>query len=171
MAQFSDVVGFSSDTTTEELDRIAVENAGVLWAGGYGYSCPKSTEVIPQAPEWGTRVINRQGMGNHGRIVLVGLTPRTRALMRQGKTRHLVEAGIPEEVATVAVSMQYGMETEVVMLAAEAVEAVKARGPFRGDSHRRFDAWLGRESDHAALSFPRKSAAAEIAAAIVRRQR
>ena len=170
MAKSYDVIGFSSDTTAEKFDRIAVENAGVLWSGGYGYGCPCSTEKIPQAPEWGTRVINRQGMGNHGSIVLVGLTPRTRALVRQGKTHRLVEAGVPQEVATVAVSMQYGMETQVAMLAAEAVEAVNARGPFCGNSHRQFDAWLGRESDHAnALSFPRKSAAAEIAARVVKK--
>jgi hypothetical protein len=170
MGHFYETIGFSEDMTPETFDRIAVERAGVLWSGGYGFACPRSVEVIAQAPEWGTRVIGAQGMGNHGRIVLVGLTPRTRALLRQGKTRRLVEAGVPVEVARVAISMSYGMEPSVARLAAEAVEAVKARGAFSGDSHWRFQAWLGRESDLAReLSFPRKAAAAAIAAEVVRR--
>lgn len=163
MAQFRDVTGVGS-STAEELDRIAVENAGRLTSMGYGFSCPKPTKQIPGAPEWGTRVINTRGMGNHGTIVLVGLTPRTKALLRQGKIKSLVDQGVPERVARVAASMRYGMEVEVANLATECLEAVKQRGIFRGNSHREFNQWVGQAiADQYALSFWRKCAAAEIA--------
>ena len=166
LRDFYDVLGFSPSTTSEELDRIAVERAGVLWCGRGGYGCPKPTSKIPQAPEWGTKVIARQGMGNCGCIVLVGNTNRTRQLLRRGKTKSLVSKGVPAEVAAVAVSMPYGMETEVALLAAELVEVVSSKGPFQGDSHKEFALWTGRKQAGAALSFPRKRMAAEIAAKV-----
>lgn len=169
MSDFYNFTGFSPDTPTEEFDRIAVERAGILGGTGYGFACPQATSQIPQAPEWGTQVINRQGMGNHGVIVLVGLTPRTKMLVREGKIRRLTtELGVPPRIAEVAVSMRYGMEISVAMLAAEAVEAIKVRGPFRGQSHKEFNEWLGRPSEHtASLSFPRKIAAAAIAEELI----
>lgn len=166
--EYYDVFGFSPNTTADELDRIAVEKAGVLWSGRGGYGCPKATAKIPQAPEWGTKVIARQGMGNCGSIVLIGLTPRTQKLLRQGKTQRLTKDGVPQDVAEVAISMPYGMETDVALLATELVETVKTSGPFQGDSHRQFASWLGGNNQTgAALSFPRKVAAAEIAAKVV----
>ena len=171
MSSFYNVRGFTADTAAEEFDRIAVEEAGVLRISGGGYDCPVPTEKIPQAPEWGTRVINRKGTGNGGRIVLVGLTPRTRELAARGKIRHLISMGVAKEVAVVAASMQYGMERGVALLAVEAVDAVKARGAFSGYSHRMFETWLGRESEYLALTFPRKCAAADIAAKVVQSQK
>ncbi len=163
---FYDVLGFSPSTTSKELDHIALERAGVLWTGRGGYGCPKPTPKIPQAPEWGTKVIARQGMGNCGRIVLVGKTSRTRELLRRGKAQSLVNQGVPAEVAAVAISMPYGMESEVALLAAELVEVTSSKGPFWGDSHRAFALWTGNKNMGAALSFPRKRAAAEIAAKV-----
>jgi hypothetical protein len=154
--------------TTEELDRVALESAGWLYSTGYGYACPVSNEVIPGAPEWGTRVVNTQGMGNYGDIILVGRTLRTRELLREGKKRFLVRHGVPEDVAEVARSMQYGMEIEVASLAAEIIWAVQHRGPFQGRYHRAFNAWCDLES--CKLSFPRKLAAANIAAAVAQRR-
>ena len=87
MAKSYDVIGFSSDTTAEKFDRIAVENA---FSGRAGTATAALVQQKGPQARWGTRVINRQGMGNHGSIVLVGLTPRTRALVRQGKTHRLV---------------------------------------------------------------------------------
>lgn len=163
---FYDVLGFLPSTTSEELDQIALERAGVLWTGRGGYGCPKPTPRIPQAPEWGTKVIARQGMGNCGHIVLVGNTNRTKQLLRRGKIRSLVNKGITAEVAAVAVSMPYGMEIEVAKLATELIETVKIRGQFQGDSHRDFARWAKNNQTGAALSFPRKRAAAEIAAKV-----
>lgn len=168
MAEFYEVRGFGPETATAELDRCAVEEAGVLWSGGYGYALPVATSTITQAPEWGTRVVNRQGMGNHGKIVLVGKTPRARALLREGKTRRLVAEGVPEPVARVACSCHYGMEPAVATLAGLLIPAVEARGVFEGNSHRAFAFWAGSAGDGAEpLSFPRKLAAAQIAAKLV----
>jgi hypothetical protein len=160
--------------TDSDLDRIAVEKAGKLLFVDQ-YDLPVMTDTIPFAPEWGTKVVNRQGVGNHGFIVLVGKTPRTRALLRQGKTSLLVKEGVPEQVARVAVSMQYGMEVRVAKLAAQLVEVVRKHGPFQGNSHWSFDQWIGDrtivglgEDELYELSFPRKSAAAVIAAEVVK---
>lgn len=163
MAQFRDNTGLYI-SSPEELDRIAVECAGRLSSMGYGFDCPVALKQIPGAPEWGTRVIDTRGMGNHGTIVLVGLTPRTKALLRQGKIKSLVDHGVPEKVARAAISIRYGMELEVARLAGDCVNAVIKRGEFRGGSHREFNLWAGEDiAGKYALSFWRKCAAAQIA--------
>jgi len=169
MPQFTDVDGIWG-LDSAELERVALEQAGVLdvvWGGGF--SCPVDTPIIPGCPEWGTRVIGTGGMGNCGTIVLRGLTPRTRALLRQGKITSLVHYGVPREVAIVAVSMQWGMEIEVALQAAAAVPAVIKRGVFQGSSHVGFATWIG-EGEVEDLTFPRKEAAAAISAEVAKRR-
>jgi len=150
-----------------DFDRIAVEEAGVLFFNTSSFGCPRGMDIIPQAPEWGTLVIGTGGMGNQGTIVLRGLTRRTRTLLRQGKVALLLRHGVPKEVARVAVGMQWGME--VAHQATSAIPAVIARGAFQGTSHVGFGTWIG-EGEVYDLTFPRKEAAAAIAAEVVKRR-
>jgi hypothetical protein len=163
MGQFYDVE-FTGLSITE-CDKIAVNDAGVISSNfGYGYACPKGGTIND---EYDSVVVNKQGMGNHGRIVLRGRTPRARSLIREGKVLNLTRQGIPWVVARVAPSCQYGMETDVAQLAADLLETVKVCGPFRGDSHYAFEQWAGSWTGNLEMSFPRKAAAAEIAKAAV----
>jgi hypothetical protein len=164
--------GFESSATTAEFDRVAVEKAGVLSIISQArYARPVETESIPNAPEYGTRVIGTMGTGNSGVIVLVGRAPRTRALLRQGKIDLLRRNNVPEQVAQVAASMRYGMEIAVAKQAAEVIQAVFARGSFNGLSHLAFERWVGEDGEVLSLSFPRKLAAAAIANEVVLRWR
>jgi hypothetical protein len=150
-----------SGLSIANCDEIALKNAGVLSdAFGYGYALPRGG---PVNSEYDSVVINTQGMGNHGSIILRGRTPRTRQLIREGKVLHLTRHGIPWVVARVAPSCQYGMELDVVELADDLMEAVRLRGQFRGRSHRAFSEWAGSWTENLEMSFPRKDAAAEIA--------
>lgn len=160
MGNFHDVC-FTDSLSVAECDEIALKKAGLLSDGfGYGYACPKGGRVNE---EYESFVTNTQGMGNHGSIILRGLTPRARALIREGKVLFLTRKGIPWVVARVAPSLQYGMEIAVCELAADLLETVKRAGPFVGNSHYAFERWAGSWTGNLKMSFPRKWAAAEIA--------
>lgn len=160
MGQFHDV-SYEGALSIEECDRIAINEAGVISANfGYGYACPKGGKINA---EYDSVVVNKQGMGNHGCIILRGLNPRSRALIREGKVLTLTRREVPWIVARVAPSCQYGMEIPVCMLAADLLDVVRHIGPFHGDSHRSFERWAGSWTGNIDMSFPRKFAAAHIA--------
>lgn len=155
MSDFYDVT--ASGMSVAECDEIALNNAGRVTSRGFGYGCPRGGDVNT---EYESKVINTQGMGNHGTIILVGKTPRARELLRQGKIRALVAEGVREKVARVAIHEKYGMEVDVAKLADDLVEICQ-KSRFRGDSHRKFQEWSG--IDDYGLSFPRVCAALRIA--------
>lgn len=163
MSTFNNTDGLHT-TDPQELDRIALECAGLVATYGFGFSCPVATPQIP-GTEYGTKVVNKQGMGNHGSIILVGLTPRTRALIREGKALSLYKQGVSWEVARVSAVSLYGMEPAVALLAEECLTSVEVHGPYEGSGHRDFDNWLG--FDVVGLSYPRKASAAAIAADVI----
>lgn len=166
MSEFCQFTGIEH-LTSADIERIALEEGGRVPTRSTTLGGPIGVQTIPYAPEWGTIVINTQGRADLGDIVLRGLTPRTKALLRQGKIRRLVNAGVDEVVAEVAVSMKYGNELAVAEVAELAMEAARQKGPYRGNSHASFDSWLG---ESVMLSFPRKAAAAAIGAKALRSQ-
>ena len=155
MADFYDIS--ASGLSIEECDRIALEDAGCVRSTAYSYARPRGGDVNE---EYSSKVINTQGMGNHGTIILVGKTPRARKLLRQGKINWLVQHGISQKIAKVAVSMQYGMELGVAELAEDILPLIERGFSYKGNSHYKFDKWCGFESD---LTYPRKMAALAIA--------
>lgn len=160
MGNFHDV--YANHLTVAECDKIAIYRGGIYYATGYGYGCPKGG---PVNEEYRSIVVNTQGMGNHGKIVLKGLTPRARALLREGKIMQHTRQGVPWRTARVSIHYRYGMEVPVCMLADAMVETFRVRGEApRVDSHYALDDWLGWQADP--LTFPRKNAAIAIAAAV-----
>ncbi len=159
MSQFRDNYGFGSC----DLEQVALRG-GVLASMGYGFDCPRAIDRIPGNPEWGTRIINKKGMGNHGSIVLKGNTPKTRAMIRQGKINTLIARGVCREVANAAVHVSHGMEPGIAELAEKLLETAW-RGDYKGSSHREFSRWayLLSEDMYSGFSHERKSAAAAIA--------
>jgi hypothetical protein len=162
MGSFVDVDGGASALTDTDCVKIAEGGGGLLGESLSGFVCPVATAQFPTAPEWGSKRVATQGTGNGGGLVLVGLTARTRGILRKGRIAALVARGIDATIAKHAVSVRYGMERGVAELAQRATAAVAFGGKFAGNSHRDFDEWMG-EPCQATLSFWRKCAAAEIA--------
>lgn len=146
---------------------------GVVTAIGYGYGCNNET---PQ-PQHGYsfRWVGKCGMGNHGWLVLVGETPRTRELLHRGRvTATARDLGVDEATAVAltraAAGIQYGHERLVL----RAALALAHLPPGSLDSAPRvgggLSRWcdpgmLGREAWEATrlLSCPRLASAIEIA--------
>ena len=99
MSQFYEVDANFFDTTTEELNRVALERGGVLKSIGYGYAVRGKSILAPRPDGWSAKWINTRGMGNHGTLVLVGTTPLTRAIRREGTVREWMCAGLTREQA------------------------------------------------------------------------
>jgi hypothetical protein len=158
---FFEIDGGASTLTDAECVRIA-ERGGVLPHPGSQYALPRAVERFPRAPEWGSRRVATRGTDNGGDLVLVGLTPRTRRILRAAKVAQLIARGIDETIAAHAVSVAYGLEPGVAELALVATKAATLSGRFDGRSHRAFERWLGVPSSDG-LSFWRRQSAAEIA--------
>ena len=97
MGNFYNTTFAIESMSVEQLDRIAVEQAGNCGGIGYGYAC--AGEVGKLAGGWSAMWTNRQGMGNHGDLILVPTDKRTRALAREGKVRAFMSAGLTREEA------------------------------------------------------------------------
>jgi len=149
--------------TPTELDEIAASGKP-LASIGYGYSCRGAEET--SSPDYRVRWVGTEGMGNYGTAVLVGLTPRGKALCRSGRLASLLVAGCPAEVADVAASMPYGMEMDVWSLAASLLDLARHGLDISTD-------WSGRWKFQRATglepscSFPRVCAARAIAARLI----
>ena len=149
--------------TPTELDEIAASGKP-LASIGYGYDCRGSEET--SSPDYGVRWVGTKGMGNYGTAVLVGLTPRGKALCRSGRVARLLVDGCPAELAGVAASMPYGMEMDVWSLAASLLGLARHGLDISTDwsGHRNFRRATGLESS---CSFPRVCAARAIAARLI----
>lgn len=162
MGSFVDVDGGASVLTDADCVRIAEDGGWLLGKSLSGFVCAVATAQFPAAPEWGSKRVATLGTGNGGGLVLVGLTARTRSILRKGRAAVLISRGIDATIAQHAVSVRYGMEPGVAELAQRATVAVAFNGKFAGSSHRDFEEWMG-EPCRTTLSFWRKCAAAEIA--------
>ena len=150
--------------TIEECDQIALDG-GRFDSFGYGYECPVSNEQMN--PEYGVRVINTKGMGNHGSFVLFGRTDRAKSLLRQGKVNLLVSQGISRLIAEQCSISHRGMELSVAK-AAESLflsdEFLFERQAIRlARSHKELSSLLGPIYKEHELSFPRWQSAIGIA--------
>lgn len=155
-------VVYLNTTDAAEVERAAAEG-WTLENSVDLFGEPKT--VTTASPDLHMRRIHSGGCGNQGRWVLVGVTPRGRALARRGRVARLIRDGIPAEVAEAAASMQWGMEVPVARLASAVLDAVAAgeeRPGSRWAWERRFGALPAGES------MPRAWAAWGIAAAVVR---
>lgn len=83
MGEFRESTGGVETMSAEQLDGIALNYAGVVGGYGYGYSLPRNASNL--AGGWATKVVNKQGMGNHGKIILVGTDRRTKHLLFKGQ--------------------------------------------------------------------------------------
>ena len=154
MAEFNTVT--CNYLTVAECDEIA-KVGGRIASFGFSYNCPKGG-IINQ--EYEGVVVNTQGMGNHGSLVLRGRTLRASCLLREGKIKLLTDNGVRRKTATIAVSMHRGMEKGVASLADQLVEICKV-SKFSGHSRAQFTEWSG--GIETTLSFPRIISAIEIA--------
>jgi len=108
--------------TLEEADELAASNTPVRCVG-FSYALNTPTLSGGAEKEYSLVVVDRKGMGNYGRFFLRGETKRTRAIVRAGKIRRLVDGqGYPYAVAEALVNSPRGMEPEV----GAAVEAIHA---------------------------------------------
>jgi hypothetical protein len=88
MGTFRDTDMGVSDMTPEHLDAIALQG-GVVGAIGYSFTCNGSTPAPRHG--YGFRWIDRRGMGNHGRLIMQGLTQRTRDLLWEGRRNRIMQ--------------------------------------------------------------------------------
>jgi hypothetical protein len=156
-----------ADLSITECDHIAIEKAGVIDQFGFGYDCPRGADINE---EYSSCVINKQGMGNHGFLILRGRTPRARAALREGKAQQLVGFGVSLIVARKCAIMKYGMEPEVADLAdalyGAFLSGLPATVSIGTRSHEEFDRVFGGVVDiPPGMSFSRKEAALRIARA------
>lgn len=154
MAEFNTVT--CNHLTITECDEIA-KVGGRIASFGFSYNCPKGG-IINE--EYEGVVVNTQGMGNHGSLVLRGRTLRAACLLREGKIKLLTDNGVRRKTAIVAVSMHRGMEKGVALLADQLVELCILSN-FNGHSRAQFTEWSGGIETN--LSFPRILSAISIA--------
>lgn len=88
-------LGFSQ-MSVEDIDKIATEKGGVVGRIGYGFSLPG---IIQPNHDWTAKWINSQGMGNHGTLILVPLSERTRGLRNGGIIGKWVASGLTKSEA------------------------------------------------------------------------
>jgi hypothetical protein len=152
-----------------ECDKIALEQGGIVNSFGYGFAMPKGGDINE---EYSSKVTNKQGMGNHGYIILVGKTPRAKKLLFEGKVKILTERGVSRRVAEKAVVSGHGMEKGVAELAEHLLPLVY-RFDYRGGGYHAFVEWaegvLPPEmvENGIGLSYPRIMSALEIAYKVV----
>lgn len=133
-----------------------LQNSVALW--GDDKTC------LTAHPDFKMRRIATRGTGNGGRWVLVGLTPRGRAICREGRVARLIREGVPADVAQAAAGMPYGAEPEVARLAADLVRV--AHVATRPTGRRDWERIVGAPVPDG-QSMPRAWAAWDIAAAVV----
>lgn len=101
--------------TAEELEKIALAG-GVVGGIGYGSAC--IGELPAERHGYGFKWINRQGMGNHGDVVLTAKSAHAAAMLRQGKVAAwMAEFGLTYQAADSlydATKRAHGREWQVI---------------------------------------------------------
>lgn len=110
--------GFLS-ATEDELDRCAVVDGGMWAAADGGYGSIDWARTAPARHGYGLVAIATGGTGNHGRLILRGLTPEKRSLILEGaatrlQAEHEFERGDALDVARAQRGVRYGHEARVV---------------------------------------------------------
>jgi len=153
-----------SQMDRDTLDRIAL-NGGTLGAIGYSYATNSVTP--PPRHGYGFAWIDRRGMGNHGRLVLVPRSDRAAEYLRQGKVKIFMEdydLSYQEADALYSATqgVERGLESAVLDYAIETRDCVYAWAHFPFEDHR-VRVWLAEWSmPETSLSVPRIFAVAEI---------
>lgn len=172
--QFHDTTLGAEAMTSDQLDSIALERAGVVGSIAYGSSC--CGEVGQLAGGWSARWINTQGMGNHGTLVLVATNRRTRALSKEGKIREFMAAGLARLEAELLYRANAPYKFELVGLLASVlgnkgqVQAMLnhpcsyGASSGRGEWQRAWGGVFGPEG--LGISAPREAALAEMVKAV-----
>lgn len=175
MSNFYETDKGVSGMTAQELDRIALDRAGVVGSIGYGYAVPGEVGELPGG--WTARWVNTQGMGNYGTLVLVPVTDRARAIAREGKIRAFERAGLSRSQAVRLYRARARYKFELVGLLADVlnnpgqVRAMLAHpgtygfGSGRSEWLRSWGAVFG--PDGLGLSAPREAALAQMVRAVV----
>lgn len=103
--------------THQELNKIALQNQGVVGLIGWGYQL--RGELPGNLYGYGFRWVNSKGMGNHGRIILIGISREAKEYLRQGIVLGIMEDhGLSyaeaDNLYTAAIRVRRGLETEVL---------------------------------------------------------
>lgn len=109
----------SDITSKQDLDNIALLQAGVVGSIGYGAQTHGS---IKDAHGYGFRWVNRKGMGNHGMLVLIAKNAEAANNLRLGRVAKIMaDHGVSSTTAVAlfdaAKGVKYGMEDSVIAYA------------------------------------------------------
>ena len=110
--QYTDF-GFRA-AATAVLDRIAVENAGVLGRMRRFGDRGLEMDLSVRADGWDVTVVGTHGEGNCGTVVLRPTTARTRRLRREGVLRHWVARGLLRREAEALWGARVGYRFELL---------------------------------------------------------
>ena len=160
--------GFST-ATQAELDKAALK--GGRWGGYFwgGYDLPQNDVQVRHG--YGLALVNTQGCGNQGQLVLVPRSDRAAEYLHQGKVNLIMQdTGCTYQVADTYVSatsgVSFAFEADVYTLAIAERHSVGAWMDFdrigRGYS---VDQWCAQWS-MPRLSYPRLCTVAHLALAI-----
>lgn len=172
MGQFYETDKGVGGMTADALDKVALDDAGVVGRIAFGYATRK--EVGRLAGGWTARWIATGGMGNAGTLVLSPVTARARAVYREGQMRAFERAGLNRRQAERLYHARARYKHELLPLLAEVLvnrgmtraflahPGTYGAGSGRGDWLRAWGAAFGAEG--LGLSAPRE---AELAAMVV----
>lgn len=141
------------------LDHCALENGGVVASIGYGFATTSPYRIVA---DWEIRWTNRQGMGNHGRAILIPRSSRSRALWLLGQIRFFRAAGVPalyaDRIARSRLRRRHELAAALAAVLAEPAFAARIANVDMWDRHewtRVAKAWGDVAQDIATLSCPR----------------
>ena len=80
---------------------------------GYGYTC---NDPIPPTENWRFLWVNTRGMGNHGDLIALPLTPAARVAYMEGQMRSVRRAGVAEAWVACIAHVRYPGKHKVLAL-------------------------------------------------------
>ena len=116
----------------DEIERVVAKNGGIFHSFGSGFSCPGTVDSGAN-PDWKVLLCDTQGMGNHGSIIAVAMTPAAYRFQLAHTLRILrerVEKSPPDERGNFAIA--------VVPLLASPLAPGNAREFGRDEKYRYF---------------------------------
>jgi hypothetical protein len=169
--------------TQDDIDT-ALKNGGVIvelrWSDSTDEAdsfveCYKAEpgNIIKANPGYGIKVLGGTGTNrSFFMAVLVAYTPEARSVLRSSKMSALTKR-VDEEVALVAINVQYGLDHDVAEYAQYLVPVVATENdPYSGHNMQSFQSWLRHvpvQFDR--VSYQRTMTALSIAHEVIRRQK